>query len=329
MKRSALRVAVFAFTLALALGLGAAPALALYDTTVPNHALAGSVDLFDMTEAQARDAIAATFGVPALALQVNCAGKAYSLNLQDAVTLDVDALLASAYTTPSVEATFTLAPRYTASSAAVSALVTQIASAAKRPATSAAYYVSGGSLLFRSAVAGAALDTAQAAAAIKAALLAEVDAGTPSAITLSTKAVAPAVTDAMVGPAIIVDISSRRLWLHDRTTVIATHRVAVGMRRYPTPLGTFKVTAKKVNPTWRNPGSKWAKGMPKVIKPGRNNPLGTRALYINSPGIRIHGTAATRSIGTAASHGCIRVANKNIEKLYPMVPVGTPVFIVK
>lgn len=329
MKRSTLRVAVFALALVLVLGLGAAPAFALYDTTVPNHALAGSVDLFGMTQAEAIDAIAANLGVPALALQVDCAGTAYSLNLQDAVTLDVDALLASAYTTPSVEPTFTLEPRYTASSTAVSALVTQIATAVKKPATNAAYYLSGGKLRFRSAVAGAGLDTAEAASVITSALLAELEAGTPSAVSLSTKAVAPAVTDAKVGRAIIVDISSRRLWLYDRTKIIATYRVAVGMRRYPTPLGKFKVTAKKVNPSWVNPGSKWAKGMPRMIRPGWSNPLGTRALYISSPGIRIHGTAATRSIGSAVSHGCVRVANRNIEKLYPKVPVGTPVFIVK
>ncbi len=69
--------------------------------------------------------------------------------------------------------------------------------------------------------------------------------------------------------------------------------------------------------------------MPAYIPPGPTNPLGLRALYLNSPGIRIHGTYKTWTIGTAASHGCMRVANSQIVKLYPLVPVGTPVFIIK
>ncbi len=57
--------------------------------------------------------------------------------------------------------------------------------------------------------------------------------------------------------------------------------------------------------------------------------MGTRALYITAPGlIRIHGTPADSSIGSYASHGCIRMHNSEIEQLYPMVDVGTRVIIV-
>jgi hypothetical protein len=67
--------------------------------------------------------------------------------------------------------------------------------------------------------------------------------------------------------------------------------------------------------------------LPPVIDPGPNNPLGTRALYLNSPGIRIHGTSNSASIGTYASHGCIRMLISDSEELYPLVPVGTRVII--
>jgi L,D-transpeptidase ErfK/SrfK len=68
--------------------------------------------------------------------------------------------------------------------------------------------------------------------------------------------------------------------------------------------------------------------MPAYIPPGPNNPLGTRALYLNTSGIRIHGTSKRSSIGTAASHGCMRMLREDVEALYPLVPVGTKIHIV-
>jgi len=67
--------------------------------------------------------------------------------------------------------------------------------------------------------------------------------------------------------------------------------------------------------------------MPASIPPGPGNPLGTRAMYLNAPGIRIHGTWSSSSIGTAASHGCIRMLIADSEQLYPLVPIGTTVIV--
>ena len=69
--------------------------------------------------------------------------------------------------------------------------------------------------------------------------------------------------------------------------------------------------------------------MPSYIGPGPSNPLGTRALYLDAPGIRIHGTNNIASVGTPASHGCMRMVRHDVEDLYPRVPVGTPIWIVK
>ena len=70
--------------------------------------------------------------------------------------------------------------------------------------------------------------------------------------------------------------------------------------------------------------------MPSYIGPGPNNPLGTRAIYLNADGIRIHGTANRSSIGHAASHGCIRMLRENVEHALPAwCRSGRPVYIIK
>ncbi len=139
----------------------------------------------------------------------------------------------------------------------------------------------------------------------------------------------PDISEDELGAGILVDISERTLTLYVDGRVQKTYGVAVGTPGHPTPRGSFHITLKRYMPTWSNPGSAWAAGMPSYIPPGPSNPLGTRALNIDSPGIRIHGTSADYSIGTAASHGCMRMHRWDIEELYELVEVGDPVFIVR
>jgi lipoprotein-anchoring transpeptidase ErfK/SrfK len=129
--------------------------------------------------------------------------------------------------------------------------------------------------------------------------------------------------------AILVVLSRRHLTLYAGSKIQASYACAIGQPAYPTPKGVWTIIDKNPAPSWNNPGSAWARNMPSHIGPGASNPLGLRALYLNASGIRIHGTQNIGSIGTPASHGCIRVANANIVKLYPKVPIGTTVFIVK
>src|SRR3989442_7748157 len=97
---------------------------------------------------------------------------------------------------------------------------------------------------------------------------------------------------------------------------------------YVTPVGMWKVVNKTENPTWYNPAPDgWGAGEPLSIPPGPGDPLGTRALYLNAPDIRIHGTYDTASVGTYASHGCIRMYISDSEALYPLVQIGTKVII--
>jgi len=145
---------------------------------------------------------------------------------------------------------------------------------------------------------------------------------------LALSPVAPKVTDDQLGTTIVIDKSSNRLRLFKGTKVVKTYGVATAMRGFSTPGGTWQVMRKLVNPTWHNPAPDgWGADLPLVIPPGPGNPLGTRALALNASGILIHGTYSTWSIGTYASHGCIRMRLWDAEDLYPRVPVGTKVLI--
>jgi hypothetical protein len=131
------------------------------------------------------------------------------------------------------------------------------------------------------------------------------------------------------GKTITVVRSERQMWLWKGPKLEVTYPVAVGTPGYPTPLGDWKIVDKVMNPVWHNPHAPWSMGMPETLGPSASAPLGTRALYLDAPGIRFHGTSNTGSVGTAASHGCMRMVRDDIEALFPLVPIGTPVYILR
>jgi lipoprotein-anchoring transpeptidase ErfK/SrfK len=122
-------------------------------------------------------------------------------------------------------------------------------------------------------------------------------------------------------------ISERKLYLYSEGKVVKTYGVAVGMPQYPTPKGDFSIISKVYHPTWTPPPSPWAAGA-EPVPPGPDNPLGTRWIGLSTPSVGIHGTPQDYSIGSAASHGCIRMHIPEVEALFEMVYVGTPVSIV-
>ncbi|RJQ30930.1 MAG: L,D-transpeptidase [Actinobacteria bacterium] len=128
---------------------------------------------------------------------------------------------------------------------------------------------------------------------------------------------------------IVISRSEAKLYLYKKGKLFKKWSVAVGQPAYPTPLGHWKIEGKDVMPAWYNPRSGWAASMPPYIAPGYYNPLGVRAMYLNATGVAIHGTAKVGSIGSWASHGCIRVANEEIVDLYPLVPIGCPVDVME
>jgi lipoprotein-anchoring transpeptidase ErfK/SrfK len=153
--------------------------------------------------------------------------------------------------------------------------------------------------------------------------------GEATTLTLPFKRLVPKVTEENLGHTIVVRTSMNALYLFDGLELAKEYGVATGTPGYPTPHGHFTIVNKRYNPTWVNPAPNgWGRGMPASIGPGPGNPLGTRALDLDAPGIRIHGTYADYSIGTAASHGCIRMHIAQSEELFEIVDVGTPVIIV-
>ena len=147
-------------------------------------------------------------------------------------------------------------------------------------------------------------------------------------LALRVRYLRPRVTRGNFGPVLVIRRGSRRLYLYRGMEFRRRFKVAVGMPRYPTPLGRFSVVSKIRNPTWNPPDSDWARGLGPV-PPGPSNPLGTRWIGLSAPGIGIHGTPYPGTVGTAASHGCIRMYMRQVEWLFERVYIGTPVFIVR
>ena len=125
---------------------------------------------------------------------------------------------------------------------------------------------------------------------------------------------------------ITIQQSTFTLRLFKRMRVVRTYRVAVGMPSYPTPRGLFSIASKQVNPVWSAPNAPWAGELAGTTVSGPQNQLKARWMGIVG-GVGIHGTALEHTIGTRASHGCIRMRVGDVVALYDRVPVGTPVLI--
>jgi hypothetical protein len=125
---------------------------------------------------------------------------------------------------------------------------------------------------------------------------------------------------------IVVDLGDLHIYLYRNGKLIKSYSVAAGQAAYPTPTGSYVVTSMQMNPTWLPPNSDWAKDA-KPIPPGIDNPLGTRWIGTSAPGVGIHGTPDDSSIGSYASHGCIRMHIWEVEQLYEYVVIGMPVII--
>jgi lipoprotein-anchoring transpeptidase ErfK/SrfK len=126
---------------------------------------------------------------------------------------------------------------------------------------------------------------------------------------------------------IIVNRGGFQLTLYDHLKVEKTYRIAVGQAGLETPAGRYTIQDKQVNPAWHVPNSAWAGSLAgRVIPPGPGNPLQARWMGIYN-GAGIHGTTDIGSLGSAASHGCIRMAIPDVVDLFDRVEVGDPVFI--
>jgi lipoprotein-anchoring transpeptidase ErfK/SrfK len=113
---------------------------------------------------------------------------------------------------------------------------------------------------------------------------------------------------------IVVSIPDRKLAVVENDEVVQLFTVAVGAPSTPSPSGTFTIVNRVANPTYYHPGT--------VIAPGARNPIGTRWIGLSQKGYGIHGTDQPSSIGYAKSHGCIRLRNADVERLFERVRQG-------
>jgi lipoprotein-anchoring transpeptidase ErfK/SrfK len=147
-------------------------------------------------------------------------------------------------------------------------------------------------------------------------------------VRVRTRTVAPEVDSSTFADVIVINREINRLYLYKETKLFRTFSVATGQAIYPTPRGRWHIVVKWKNPWWYPPvQDDWAKGL-KPVPPGPSNPLGTRWMGLNAPGVGIHGTDEPASIGYSASHGCIRMQVPDAEWLFDHVDVGTTVYIV-
>jgi L,D-transpeptidase catalytic domain len=119
---------------------------------------------------------------------------------------------------------------------------------------------------------------------------------------------------------IVISLEDRKLALVENGQVVKVYPVAVGKPSTPSPVGSFTITRRVANPTYHHDG--------KTILPGPRNPVGTRWMGLSIKGYGIHGTNEPKSIGKAASHGCVRMAKADLEELYPQIQVGDTVELV-
>lgn len=135
--------------------------------------------------------------------------------------------------------------------------------------------------------------------------------------------------DAVVPGTIVIQNATRTLTLHLGNGRTIRYPIAVG-RAGKAWTGRTHIANMVVNPTWQPPAivRRDMPHLPQLVPPGPRNPLGTRALVLAKDEIAIHGTNQPGSIGRAASYGCIRMHNRDVEDLFTRVGVGTPVIVV-
>ena len=218
--------------------------------------------------------------------------------------------------------------RVTYSSAAVDALVRRVKRKIDQPARDASITVAGGGISPVRGRDGHELDAAQLGKAVRAALVEPSSSRTVRAhVTVTHPKVTTRELASKYPKVITVNRAARVLKLFVNLREARSYSIAVGQQGLETPAGQYAIQDKQVNPSWHVPNSPWAGELAgRVIPPGPADPLKARWMGIFG-GAGIHGTDSIGSLGTAASHGCIRMAIPDVIELYDRVEVGTPIYI--
>jgi lipoprotein-anchoring transpeptidase ErfK/SrfK len=303
------------------------------EPTVAQGVGAGGVDLSGLTASQAETRLNDTLTAPlGQDFVLGAAGLPFTLTMKQAkLNFDAHATAAHALATPAPTppATVDVPLVLSHSKLAVKSFVAQAAQRAYHAPRDAKLQITVRRMIVSHSRAGLRLAGKRVAKQIDAAL----DAGTTvRRLHTALVPVKPKVTYKVLQhryPRVLtIDRTSFTLRLFRNLRVWKRYGIAVGMAGLETPAGTYQIQNKQVNPAWHVPNSAWAGSLAGQVIPGGapNNPLKARWLGIAN-GVGIHGTAEDWSIGTRASHGCIRMHVSDVIDLYPRVPVGTTVLI--
>jgi lipoprotein-anchoring transpeptidase ErfK/SrfK len=343
-------LSVGAIVLMLAISAASAYAIVSDWTTrdvVPKGASLVGHDLTGMTPSQVRSTIDELVSTPVMRpLTVAGDGKSWDLDPKGIVTVDVDGMTAEAYA-PARDATlFTrlitrvqgtplpvdVKPKYSVETSTLAGWVKQRATEVDRPPVDAKRDVVDYTIKITPAIYGATVEQNRAVEELSQALTSDAARLAASKIaSLPITVATPSVVASSFGNAIVVNLSKCRIRLFNGDQLIKEYPCAPGQPAWPTPKGDFKIVNKQVNAPWINPNSAWSKSMPPMIPGGPGNPMGDRKIAINFPGVFMHGIPRSEysSIGTHASHGCMRMMPAAIHDLFPRVNIGDPVFIRK
>jgi lipoprotein-anchoring transpeptidase ErfK/SrfK len=314
---------------------------------VPKGVTVVGKDLSGMTESQARATIESAVAAPMLRpLTVTGDGKTWTVDPKGIVSIDIDSMINQAYSTRRSAAFVTrlnsqflgtplpvdVKPVYSVDASAIAQWVAQTSTQVDRVPKDAIRKVDDKKYKFKMTpeIVGAKVDQATSAQTISTAL--QADAALSDAtrtVSLDIKVRKPKVTMASFKTAIIVSIDRCRIYLFQGAKLVKSYPCAPGQPAYPTPRGDFKIDSKSHDAPWINPGTAWAASMPAEIAGGPDNPMGDTKIGINYPGVFMHSIPPGEfgSIGTHASHACMRMFPSDVHDLYKRVQIGNPVFI--
>jgi lipoprotein-anchoring transpeptidase ErfK/SrfK len=214
------------------------------------------------------------------------------------------------------------------SQASVGAFVDHVALVVDRPAKAARVVPSASTLRVVPSHNGVAVRREQLQRALAAALLRP---NGPRRLAVPTRVLLPRWSTASIAKRyptfILVSRETFTLRLFKHLKLARTFRVAVGQAGLETPAGLYEINDKQIDPSWHVPLSAWAGDLAgRIIPPGPADPIKSRWMGFWD-GAGIHGTDEISSIGSAASHGCIRMTIPDVEALYPLVPLHTPIYV--
>ncbi len=304
----------------------------------------GGVDIGGMTGDQAREAVTSELVAPLRDhVVVRYEGVKYQLspkklNVSSDVEGMVDRALAESqdgglptrvwrYATGG-EVDIAISPQITYSDNALDEFIAKVSEEVNTPAINATIEPSAGELASVQGHEGLTVDESK----LRSRLEAAVQSPHSRKVSLPVKAVTPEVTTAELAESyptyVTVNRSTFELTLWKDLELAKTYTVAIGAQGFDTPEGLYSIENKAVDPAWNVPDSDWAGDLAGTVVPGGvpENPLKARWMGIYA-GAGIHGTDDVGSLGSAASHGCVRMAVGDVIELYDQVPVGAPIYI--